>query len=247
MGEEVLDGEIGELLLSGNHIMKGYYKNREATLEVLKDGWLYTGDLAYKKNGIFTITGRVKNIISTKGFTVYPEEIIAVINEHPLVQESVVFGVENPTIGEEIVAAIVVKDKKSISKTDILEYCREHLESYKIPKRVEFLEFLPRGRSGKVVVSEVKKIINNSNLKETSLEKDIFKLATEHFLVPLEQINKDSSSDTISAWDSLGHLEFIALLESHFNITFNTAEMMRIENLGDIIEIVKEKLKGIGK
>ena len=246
-GKEVLDGEVGELILSGNHIMKGYYKNRETTLEVLKDGWLYTGDLAYKQNGIFTITGRVKNIISTKGFTVYPEEITTVINEHPLVQESVVFGVENPTIGEEIVAAIVVKDKRDISKTDILEYCREHLESYKIPKRVEFLESLPKGRSGKVVVSEVKEIINNGDLKEISLEKDIFKLAAEHFLVPLEQINKDSSSETISSWDSLGHLEFIALLESHFNITFNTAEMMRIEKLGDIIDIVKEKIKGVGK
>ncbi len=240
-GNELEDGQVGELLLSGTNIMKGYYKNEEATLKVLRDGWLHTGDLAYQKEGIFTIAGRIKNVILTGGFTVYPEEITTLLNTHPLIQESVVFGIPHPTWGEEIIAVIVKKEHK-LDKISIMEYCREHLEPYKVPKKIHFVKTLPRGRSGKVIIPELRKMLDGIQAEKLSLEKEIFKLASKHFFVPLEQINRTSSPDTISAWDSLGHLEFIALLESHYNIAFSTVEMMKIEDLDDIIQIIKEKI-----
>jgi len=243
LNQEVSDGEVGEVLLYGSNIMKGYYENPEATENIIKDGWLYTGDLATREEGIYKIVGRKKDIILTGGFTVYPEEIIELLNAHNEIVEATAFGLENGIWGEEIVIAIVKKRVLSLSEIDILEYCREHLESYKIPKKVIFLDSLPKSRSGKVITSQIKEhYFNNRDEKSEDINKKIFEIASTHFLIPLEQIDINANPDTISSWDSLGHLEFISLLEDAFSINFTISEMLQIENIKDIIRIIKKKV-----
>ena len=114
----------------------------------------------------------------------------------------------------------------------------------KVPQKIKLLDDLPKGRSGKVIISEVKEKYFNAtkNNNIDLITKKIFEIASENFLVPIEQVNEKSTPDTISSWDSLGHLEFIALLEEGFNITFNTSEMLQIENMEDTIKIIKGKL-----
>jgi len=243
LGNELGDSDRGELLLFGSNIMKGYYKNSEATNAILKNGWLYTGDLAIREKGVYTIVGRKKNVILTGGFAVYPEEIIEVINTYEHIKESTVFGIKNEIWGEEIVACVVTKEGTDIQSVDIVEYCREHLETHKIPKKIKFLDELPKGRSGKIIISEIKeKYFSKVDNRIDLINKKIFEVASMSFLIPLESISEKSSPESISSWDSLGHLEFIAMIEESFDIHFNTTEMLQIEDMKDVIRVIKRKL-----
>jgi long-chain acyl-CoA synthetase len=140
-GNELPRGSIGELIIQGENIMKGYYKDEEATARVIKDGWLYTGDLArMDEDGYIFITGRRKRMIITSGFNVYPREIENVINLHPAVKESLVVGKEDLLRGE-IVKAIVVRNPGiQTEERELLKHCRTYLSSYKAPREIEFAE-----------------------------------------------------------------------------------------------------------
>ena len=134
-------GDIGELLVRGPNIMKGYYKNEKATAEVVKNGWLHTGDLArIDEEGHIFLEGRKKRMIITSGFNVYPAEIENVLRMHPEVSDARVTGREDLMRGE-IVRALVIKNQgSSVSEKDIAKHCRRYLSSYKSPREVEFVE-----------------------------------------------------------------------------------------------------------
>ena len=139
-GREVQRGEIGELIVYGDNVMQGYYKNEAATASVIKDGWLYTGDLG-KMDGddyIF-ITGLKKRMIITSGFNVYPKEVENVLNLHPAVKSSRVIGKKDLMRGEIVKAEIVKNDDSLIDEKEILKYCRIYLSPYKVPREVEFV------------------------------------------------------------------------------------------------------------
>ena len=243
-GIELEDKQQGELLLSGTNIMKGYYKNQNQTDEVLKDGWLYTGDLAIREDGAYKIVGRKKSIILSGGFTISPEEITEVLNRYKPIRESIVFGLEDKIWGEEVVACVVVDRGLDTNSIEILEYCREYLEQHKVPKKVKFLDELPKLRSGKIDIREIiEKNFNNIEIDDSNLlDKKIFEIASENFQVSIEEIDKSSNPETISSWDSLGHLEFISLLESRFDISFSVSEMLQIENIEDAIRVIEKKI-----
>jgi long-chain acyl-CoA synthetase len=140
-GHELPRGVAGELILRGENIMKGYYKNEEATAQVLKDGWLFTGDLArMDEEGYIFITGRKKRMIITSGFNVYPKEIEDVINLHPAVQESLVIGKEDLLRGETVRAVVVKKPGAQVEERELLKHCRAYLSSYKSPREIAFAE-----------------------------------------------------------------------------------------------------------
>jgi long-chain acyl-CoA synthetase len=140
-GRELPRGEIGELILKGENIMKGYYKEETATAKVLKDGWLFTGDLArMDEDGYIFITGRKKRMIITSGFNVYPREVEDVLNLHPAVQESLVVGKEDLIRGEIVRAIVVKKPGAQVEERELLKHCRTYLSSYKSPREIEFLE-----------------------------------------------------------------------------------------------------------
>ncbi len=152
--EELKIGEVGELLIKGPQVMKGYWKRPDATKEVLiKGGWLRTGDLArMDKEGYFYIEGRQKDIIKYKGYKVMPKEVEEKLIEHPAILEAGVVGVPDPNIGETIKAFVVLRAdfKEKITEREILEWSKQHLAGYKYPRQLEIVTTLPRTSVGKI-------------------------------------------------------------------------------------------------
>jgi len=151
-GEELPPGEIGELVVRGPNVMKGYLNRPESTREVLRDGWLFTGDVARMDDeGYIYIVDRKRDLIIKGGFNVYPKEIEDVILHHPKVKEVAVVGVPDPVQGEEVMAFITLKDGQWMSPEEIIGYCREHIANYKCPKIVKFTRNLPKGPDGRIL------------------------------------------------------------------------------------------------
>lgn len=145
-------GEVGELVIKGPQIMKGYLGMPEETNHTIRDGWLFTGDLAkMDEDGYFYIVGRKKEMILASGFNVYPIEIEDVLYKHPKVLEAAVFGVPDEYRGETVKAVIVVKDQEQLTSEEVIQYCREHLASYKVPTDVIFVEEMPKTTVGKIL------------------------------------------------------------------------------------------------
>jgi len=158
--KELLPGEEGELCVKGPQIMYGYWNREEESRKVLKDGWLYTGDIAkMDSSGYFEIIGRKKDLITVSlpedmdGIHVYPEEIEKVIVQHPKVDEVGVVGIPSP-LGEKIKAFVVKKE--NITSEEIIEFCKENLVNYKVPEEIEFIEELPKNIIGKVLRRELR-------------------------------------------------------------------------------------------
>ncbi|WP_127508280.1 class I adenylate-forming enzyme family protein [Paenibacillus humicus] len=144
--------EIGELIVRGTNIMKGYFGASEETAKVLKNGWLYTGDLGFKdEEGFLYLVGRKKNIIISLGMNIYPEEIEEILLDHPAVKEACVEGYPSELMGEGIAAKIVIyKEANSVSESEIIRYCMERLSSFKVPHRITLVSDLPKTLTGKI-------------------------------------------------------------------------------------------------
>lgn len=138
-------GEEGELIIRGPQVMKGYWKMPDETAEVIRDGWLYTGDLAsMDKEGYFTIVGRKKDMILASGYNVYPDEIDRLLMSHPAVLESCTIGIPDPRRGETVKSFVVLNPGMSATSEEIQEFCRQDLAAYKVPKLIEFRKQLPK-------------------------------------------------------------------------------------------------------
>ncbi len=148
---EGMDEGVGEVLISGPAVMRGYYNNAEATEATLIDGELHTGDLGYfDEDGYLYLVGRIKNIIKSGGYTVFPEEVEAVIDNMSQVKVAYVYGVPDPIIDERIIVDIVLDDGAEANETEILEYCQQHLADYKIPREIKFVSNIERTKTGKI-------------------------------------------------------------------------------------------------
>ena len=153
---ELAPGEIGELLLKGPQVMKGYHNMPTETENALRDGWLYTGDIVYMdEDGYFYIVDRKKELIKPGGFQVWPREIEEVLATHPKIFEAGVAGIPDADSGEAVKAWIVFNPGESATKEEILEFCRKDLARYKVPKQIEFVEELPRSTVGKILRREL--------------------------------------------------------------------------------------------
>ncbi|WP_096199859.1 class I adenylate-forming enzyme family protein [Bacillus sp. FJAT-45350] len=151
-GEDVKPHTVGEFILRGETIMKEYYKKTEETKKTLKDGWLYTGDLAViDEEGFITLVDRKKDMIISGGENVYSVEVEQVIYEHPQVLETAIIGLPDEVWGEAVTAIVVPKDGESIDEKEFREFCRQKLAGYKVPRRVIFDKILPRNASGKIL------------------------------------------------------------------------------------------------
>ncbi|MCM3089855.1 long-chain fatty acid--CoA ligase [Cytobacillus sp. AMY 15.2] len=150
--EEVPNGELGEVIIKGPQIMKGYWNMPEETAVTLREGWLYTGDIAkMDEDGFLYIVDRKKDLIIAGGYNIYPRDIEEVLYEHPAVQEAVVIGVPDAYRGETVKAFVVLKAGQTASADEIISYCRQNLAAYKIPSAVEFRSELPKTNVGKIL------------------------------------------------------------------------------------------------
>jgi long-chain acyl-CoA synthetase len=145
-------GEVGELVIKGPQIMAGYHQRPIETLHTLRDGWLFTGDVArMDEDGYFYLVDRKKDVIKVGGFQVWPNEIEAVLMQHPKIKEAAVAGVRDKDGTELAKAWIVLKEGERITPEEIKVYCKEYLTGYKIPKLIDFRDSLPRTGVGKVL------------------------------------------------------------------------------------------------
>ncbi len=145
-------GEIGEIVLKGPQIMKGYWNKPEETAAVLQDGWLHTGDVGYMdEDGFFYVKDRKKDMIVASGFNVYPREVEEVLYEHEKVQEVVTIGVPDPYRGETVKAFVVLKEGTECSEEELNQFARKYLAAYKVPKVYEFRDELPKTTVGKIL------------------------------------------------------------------------------------------------
>jgi long-chain acyl-CoA synthetase len=150
-------GEVGEIVVRGHNVMKGYWQRPEDTNDVMRGGWFHTGDLARMDcDGYFFIVDRKKDMIIRKGFNVYPREIEEVLYEHPAVREAAVVGIPHGEFGEEIGAAVALKAGTQATPEELQTFVKEQIAAYKYPRRVWFVDELPKGPTGKILKREIK-------------------------------------------------------------------------------------------
>jgi long-chain acyl-CoA synthetase len=168
-GREVPNGELGEIVIRGHNVMKGYYKRPDATADAIRNGWFYSGDIAYRDDdGFFFIKDRVKDMIIRGGFNVYPREIEEVLYGHPAIAEAAVIGVPDPALGEEVKAVVAFKPGQTATEAEIIEYCKERLASYKYPRFVEIRDTLPKTATGKILKRELRQVDTGASQMEAT-------------------------------------------------------------------------------
>ena len=176
-GERVLaHNEIGELVIKGPQVMKGYWNRPEETARTIRDGWLYTGDIAYMdEEGYFYIVDRKKDLIIVGGYNVYPREIDEVLHTHPKIREAVTVGVNHRSRGETVKAYIVPEEGANLTVPEVVAFCRQKLASFKVPRLIEFREELPKTMVGKVL----RRILREEELHKSDTEQDKEQLVPE--------------------------------------------------------------------
>ncbi|NYJ73651.1 long-chain-fatty-acid--CoA ligase [Allobranchiibius huperziae] len=154
--EDVAQGDVGEIVVKGENVMKGYWGREEDTAEAIKDGWFHTGDLAkVDEDGYFFIVDRKKDLIIRGGYNVYPREVEEALYEHESVAEVAVIGIPHDDLGEEVGAAVALKRGEEVSEEDLKAFAKERLAAYKYPRTVWIVSELPKGPTGKILRREV--------------------------------------------------------------------------------------------
>ena len=153
---DVPDGELGEIVMRGENILKGYFKNEAATTTAFRNGWFHTGDIGYRDaDGYYYIVDRKSDMIIRGGENIYPREIDEVLYQHPQIAAAAVIGVSDELYGEEVAAVVVLKPNATVSEQDVIEFCKARLADYKCPKTVRFVEDIPKGPTGKLLKREL--------------------------------------------------------------------------------------------
>lgn len=244
-GNEVPVGEAGELTIRGEMLMSGYFDEPALTAVALRDGWLYTGDIArLGGDGNYRICGRKKKIVIRGGYNIHPEEITEVLQRHPNVTEAVTFGQPDPVWGETVVALVVAHD---VEVPELYQYCAEHLEPRKLPARTVIVPELPRGRSGKVLLDAASKMVATAETPRgttaggstTAIEDRLLDVAARCFKEPRDALRLTSSPADITGWDSLAHMEFVVAIEAEFGIVLSALDIMGLTRLDKALPLVQ--------
>ena len=160
---DVPDGSLGEIVLRGENILKGYYKNPDATETAFRNGWFHTGDIGYRDaDGFYYIVDRKSDMIIRGGENIYPREIDEVLYQHPNVAAAAVVGVPDDLYGEEVAAVIVLKDGTKVSEQEVIDFCKARLADYKCPKTVHFVHDIPKGPTGKLLKRELVRMLKGN-------------------------------------------------------------------------------------
>jgi long-chain acyl-CoA synthetase len=153
---EVADGELGEIVLRGENILKGYFRNPEATERAFRGGWFHTGDVGYRdQDGFFYIVDRKTDMIIRGGENIYPREIDEVLYQHPAIAAAATIGIPDQLFGEEVAAFIVLKEGMKVTEEELIEHCKSELADYKCPKTIRIVKDIPKGPTGKLLKREL--------------------------------------------------------------------------------------------
>jgi long-chain acyl-CoA synthetase len=159
LDKEVSQGELGEILIRGHNVMKGYYNRPEASADAFRGGWFHTGDIGrIDEDGYIYIVDRVKDMVIRGGFNVYPREVEEVLMSHPQVSLAAVIGIPDEQYGEEIKAFIVPAGEASISEKELIAWTKETMADYKYPRIIEFRDTLPMNATGKILKTELRSV-----------------------------------------------------------------------------------------
>jgi long-chain acyl-CoA synthetase len=155
-GDEVAQGQVGEIAIRGHNVMKGYWQRPQDTAAAIPDGWFRTGDIGRAdEDGYFFIVDRKKDMIIRGGYNVYPREIEEVLYEHPDVAEAAVVGLPDPLLGEEVAAAVALKQGATVTVDELRAHVKAQVAAYKYPRHVWFVDALPKGPTGKILKREI--------------------------------------------------------------------------------------------
>ncbi len=158
---ELPEGELGEIVLRGENVLKGYYKNDAANAAAFRNGWFHTGDIGYRDaDGFYYIVDRKSDMIIRGGENIYPREIDEVLYQHPDIAAAAAVGVKDDLYGEEVAAVVVLKPGASSTEQEVIEFCKARLADFKCPKTVRFVEDIPKGPTGKLLKRELAKTLS---------------------------------------------------------------------------------------
>lgn len=243
-GVDVARGDVGELLMLGDHLMSGYFGDPEQTARVIRDGWLHTGDLARQDDaGLYWIVGRAKNIIIRGGYNINPEEIVEVLQQYPGVREAIAFGVTDAVWGE-TVGALVVADP-DVDMGALHSHCSGRLEAWKLPSRIQRVDALPRGRSGKVMIEAARAMfdagataVGIARTGTGDAAERLLRVAAASFNVDPGKLSLASTPHDVPGWDSLAHMELVIALEKEFAVQFSARDIMALDRLDKALPVV---------
>ena len=248
-GVELPAGSTGELTVRGPHIMKGYFRLPDETAEVLRNGWLHTGDLAtVDDEGFYRIVGRRKDVIISAGINVYPEDVNAVLRTVPGIVDAATIGLADERWGEVVVCGIVAQPGREPSEQQIASHFLAQASPEKLPREFHFFTDLPRGPAGKVVKAELRRLIEERRAAARhtsaggSIRDRVFQEAARAFKCRAEDLSAESNPRTTPGWSSLAHVEFLMALEVEFSINLQPDEIMRIDTVGDALALVERRL-----
>jgi len=206
-GNLVSPGEIGEIVLRGTNITLGYEGNSQANQKQFTNGWFRTGDQGYLDNdGYFFLTGRIKELINYGGTKISPLEIEAVLLDHPAIAEAVVFPISHPTLGEDVAAAVVLKSAAAITEGQLQKFAALRLSDFKIPRRIEFVDQIPKSPTGKVQRSDLASKLGVETTSRRKMER------SEELVEP----RKDLESKVANIWSAALRLERISIYDDFF-------------------------------
>jgi long-chain acyl-CoA synthetase len=243
-GKNVGEDEAGELFMRGDLLMSGYFEAPAMTAEVMSDGWLRTGDVARQDRcGRFWITGRMKNIIIRGGYNIHPEEITEVLQRHTAVREAITFGIPDAVWGETVASLVVADD--TVTNEALVSHCTQQLEPRKVPTRIERVQALPRGLSGKVMIDRAREILHGAGTRTNLALSDcddksgrLLRVAAACFKTDRTSLSLTSGPRDVPGWDSLGHLELVWALEKEFGLRLSARDIMSLDRLGKALELI---------
>ena len=242
-GGEAGCDESGELCLQGANLMHGYLDNPQATAAVLRDGWLHTGDLARRdSDGVYWITGRLKDVIICGGYNLSPEAINSVLLQHPAVLEAATVAMPDPTWGEIPVACVVLRPGMEVDHQQLLQHCAQYLGANELPKRISLTGQLPRTPSGKVITAQLQHALSVSPMAASAhgnQQQDIFALAANLFNLPAGMLKGDSGPANTPGWDSLAHINFVIGLETLFKVRLSPSDVVHMETMDATVQLIK--------
>ncbi|WP_254694292.1 AMP-binding protein [Sulfitobacter sp. SK012] len=248
-GEEVALGDEGELWIRGDIVAKGYRNNPDATSNAFSDGWFRTGDLArLDQDGFVSITGRESGIIISGGININPADVSDVIMKLPWVTDAAVFGIDDPTFGEKVVAAVALDtehDDKARAREEIVGFCRDNLARHKVPRTVLLLNEIPRTLSGKAIVRKLRDIARAPEMtgegRSNEVAKDVIRIASKVFNCEPKDLTLNSTAKSAVGWDSFAHVQLILEAERAYGVTIPPRAFLNIRSLKELAQILEEQ------